>query len=72
MQSSLENFDKLPAVAAIRLPVVAALFSISPASVKRRVRDGTLPPPKKIGRLVTWNVGELRRALQKSEACHDR
>ncbi len=62
--NALKNFDALPDSAHVRQPVVEALFGISSATVWRRVRDSTLPAPKKFSaRITTWNVGELRRAL---------
>ena len=61
---ALRNFDTLPEAAYVRLPVVAALFACSPATVWRRTNAGTLPAPRKLSEGVTaWNVGELRKAL---------
>lgn len=58
------NFDSLPDAANVRLPVVAALFACSPATVWRRVKSGTLPAPRKLSEGVTaWRVAELRKAL---------
>ncbi len=60
----LANFDKLPDSAHVRLPIVAQLFSIGPATVWRWSKEGRLPAPKKLGPATTaWNVGELRRTL---------
>jgi predicted DNA-binding transcriptional regulator AlpA len=59
---SLINFDKLPATAFVRLPVVCALFAISAPTVWRRAKSGELPAPQKIGKRITaWQVGELRK-----------
>lgn len=60
---TLENFDRLPDSARVALPVVCALFSISPATAWRRVKSGLLPPTVKEGGSTRWVVGELRRAL---------
>jgi len=61
---ALRNFDTLPEAANVRLPVVAALFACSPATVWRRVKSGTLPAPRKLSEGVTaWRVAELRKAL---------
>ena len=58
---SLAQFDTLPASAHVRLPVVAALHGIGPATVWRWVKAGRLPAPVKLGPNVTaWRVGELR------------
>jgi predicted DNA-binding transcriptional regulator AlpA len=61
---ALRNFDSLPEAANVRLPVVAALFACSSATVWRRVKSGTLPAPRKLSEGVTaWRVAELRKAL---------
>lgn len=62
---TLHHFDRLPDSAHVRQRVVELLLACSGATVRRRARDGALPRPWKIGRIVAWNVGELRRALQK-------
>ncbi len=64
-REALRNFDALPDAAFVRLRTVAALFSISPATVWRRSASGDLPAPIRIGRRCTcWNVGALREALR--------
>ena len=69
MKTTFENFDALPDSAHVRLPVVVGLFACSAATVWRRVKDGHLPKPKKLSERVTaWQVGELRRALEKAGA----
>ena len=61
---ALKNFDSLPDAANVRLPVVEALFACSGPTVWRRVKDRSIPSPRKLSPRVTcWNVGELRRAL---------
>lgn len=60
----LVGFDQLPDAASVRLPVVQALFACSDETVRRRVKAGLIPAPRKLGpRITAWNVGELRRAL---------
>lgn len=62
--NALRHFDLLPDSAFIRLPVLIALFSISKASIWRRVSDGTLPKPIKLSmRTTVWRVGDIRNAL---------
>ena len=57
----LERFGSLPDEAHVRLPVVMALYACSAASVRRYVKTGKLPVPRKFGSRVTaWNVGDLR------------
>jgi len=61
---ALRNFDSLPDSAHVRLPVVQALFACSAATVWRRVKNHTLPAPRKLSeRVSAWQVLELRRAL---------
>lgn len=64
MKHPLTEFDTLPDAAHVRLPVVAALYACSEATVWRGVRSGRIPKPRKhFDRASAWNVGELRRAL---------
>ena len=63
----VELFDKQPDMARAALPVVCAIFSISPATVWRRVNSGLLPKPIKDGASTRWIVGDLRRALAGKE-----
>lgn len=61
---ALRNFDALPDSAFVRLPVVCALFSISPATAWRWVGSGILPIPRKLSPAISaWNVGQIRKAL---------
>lgn len=65
--SAVFEFDRLPADARVRQPVVECLFSCSAATVWRRVKRGTLVPPRRLGRINTWTVGEIRKALEAEE-----
>jgi len=60
---ALKNFDSLPDSANVRQPVLKGLLNCSDATVWRRVNDGVLPQPARLGRMTFWNVGELRKAL---------
>jgi predicted DNA-binding transcriptional regulator AlpA len=63
-QQALANFQSLPNEAQTRLPVVAALYGCSPATVWRRVKNGQIPKPRRVGaRTTCWQVGELRAHL---------
>lgn len=64
-RDALASFDTLPDSAFVRLPVVQALHGgVSDETIRRRVKSGELPQPKKFGpRLIVFNVGELRRAM---------
>lgn len=62
--SALTDFDNLPDAAFVRPPVVAALFSVSMATVWRWTKAGHIPAPVKLGPNSTgWRVGELRGAM---------
>ena len=64
MPASLQNFDKLPDSAHVRLPCVCALYGYSPATVWRKVKEKKMPAPKKPSeRIRGWQVGELRTDL---------
>ena len=65
---SLEAFDALPNAANVRLPVVAALFSVSVATVWRWCKAGHIPKPIRIGGVALWNVGALRAFLSTFKA----
>ena len=66
LQSALQNFDRLPDSAHVRLPVVKALYGCSAATVWRRVKDGGIPAPARLSaRISGWNVGQLRRSLSR-------
>ena len=60
-QKALEDFDRLPDAADVRLPVVAALHGISTVTVWRWSKDGRLPEPRRRGGITAWNDGALRR-----------
>lgn len=63
---ALKHFDSLPDSANVRQPVVEGLYGYSSATLWRRVKDGRLPCPRKLSdRVTVWNVGELRRALNR-------
>ena len=61
---ALRDFDQLPDSANVRLPVVAALYACSSATVWRGVKAGRIPTPRKLSpRTTCWLVRELRHAL---------
>lgn len=62
---ALRSFEELPNSAFARIPTVAALLGVSVPTIWRRVKDGSLPPTKKIGlRATGMNVGLVREHLQ--------
>ncbi len=63
-RSYAEGFDKLPDAALTDQRTVEAVLDISPTSVWRMVKAGTLPAPLNItARASRWRVGDLRRVL---------
>jgi predicted DNA-binding transcriptional regulator AlpA len=65
--TALARFKALPDEAYVRLPVVAALYGCSNATVWRRVKEGHIDAPRKLGaRTTCWNVGQLRKALEQA------
>lgn len=65
---ALLHFDTLPDSAFVSLPVVCGLLSCSAATVWRRVREGYLIAPHRLGKRTTrWRVGELRQNLANVE-----
>jgi predicted DNA-binding transcriptional regulator AlpA len=56
----IEKFDQLPDDAYVRLPVVAALLSVSTATVWRWSKAEHIPAPVHIQGVTFWSVGELR------------
>ncbi len=60
----LQQFDLLPDIANVRLPIVMALWGVSSATVWRNIKNGNIPKPRKLtSRTTVFNVGELRAAL---------
>ncbi|MET3229977.1 UNVERIFIED_ORG: excisionase family DNA binding protein [Burkholderia sp. 1263] len=62
---ALSRFADLPNDAHVETAIVESLLGLSRATIARRVNSGHLPAPKKFGRSVRFNVGDLRRALEK-------
>ncbi len=62
---ALAGFDLYPDSAYVRLPVVCALFQISPATAWRWSKSSRIPAPRRLSEGVTaWQVGEVRKALK--------
>ena len=60
---ALKTFDALPDSGWIDIRVVADLFDCSVRTIQRRVKEGLLPKPRKIGGTNRFNVGEIRKIL---------
>jgi len=68
ISDALRCFDQLPDSANVRQPVVEALYGCSGSTIRRRVQDGMIPPPRKLStRISAWNVGELRKAMASAQ-----
>ena len=63
-EETLKLIPSLPDSALIRLPVVASLFSCSSVTIWRGVKTGRFPPPRHVGRMTVWVLGEVRQKLQ--------
>ena len=64
MIDALAHFNDLPDCAYVRRPIVEALHSCTKSTIWRMVKNGTLPPPKRLSeRMVAWQVGELRASM---------
>jgi predicted DNA-binding transcriptional regulator AlpA len=62
---SLKYFDDLPSLAHVRQPTVEALFSCSASTLRRLVRNGSIPKPHKLSRRISvWRVDELRASIE--------
>jgi predicted DNA-binding transcriptional regulator AlpA len=60
----VKNWDDFPASKLVPLPVVCMMLDCSPATAWRRVRQGLLGTPLRIGKRSTrWTVGQIREAL---------
>lgn len=75
--AAVTAFDELPDSAMLRLSSIATdrgkvgLLPISPASVWRKVKNGTFPAPIKFGPKTTaWKVADLRSWLAQQEAAN--
>lgn len=59
--SGLE-FGKLPSEGFVSRKKVLEIFPFSKMTLDRRIKDGSFPSPKKIGKTIVWPV-EVIRAL---------
>jgi predicted DNA-binding transcriptional regulator AlpA len=55
----------------LSIPAAAALLGISVSSVWRRIKDGTLPPPIKLGGATRFSYDELVGAVDRAVARRD-
>jgi predicted DNA-binding transcriptional regulator AlpA len=57
--------------ALLDVKAVAALFQSSPATIWRRVNDGTMPRPVRIGGMTRWVRGEIDAVIDRAKAVRD-
>ena len=50
---------------------VAALFQSSPATIWRRVNDGTMPRPVRIGGMTRWARDEIDGVIDRAKLARD-
>jgi hypothetical protein len=60
--------NKLPPLEArkrIGVDQFAELLDISTVTLRRRIKAGAVPPPKRDGRLLKWEIQEIEKHLRK-------
>ncbi len=57
--------------ALLDVKAVAALFQSSPATIWRRVNDGTLPRPVRIGGMTRWARDEIDAVIENAKRTRD-
>ncbi len=60
-----------PAPALLDVKSVAALLQSSPATIWRRVNDGTLPRPVRIGGMTRWVRDEIDAVIDRAKRDRD-
>jgi predicted DNA-binding transcriptional regulator AlpA len=60
-----------PAPALLDVKSVAALLQSSPATIWRRVNDGTMPRPVRIGGMTRWARDEIDAVIDRAKAVRD-
>lgn len=60
------NFDLLPDSAFVPIDTVAALLSVSVATIRRRIADGQIPSPQGVLGLQRYQVCTIRNFILKS------
>jgi len=49
----------------------AAAYGCSVATIWRRVADGTIPQPVKIGGMTRWSAAEIATHIEDAKACRE-
>ena len=65
----MTTYNEGPALLDVK--AVAALFQSSPATIWRRVNDGTMPHPIRIGGMTRWARDEIDAVIERAKAVRD-
>ena len=66
----MTTYNETPVLLDVK--AVAALFQSSPATIWRRVNDGTLPRPVRIGGMTRWARDEIDAVIDRAKAARDK
>jgi excisionase family DNA binding protein len=66
VDSTLLNFDLLPDSAYVTIGTIAALLSVSDATIRRRIAEGSLPAPQDVLGMQRYQVGVVRNTILKA------
>ena len=65
----MTTYNEGPALLDVK--AVAALFQSSPATIWRRVNDGILPRPVRIGGMTRWARDEIDAVIDRAKRTRD-
>jgi len=65
----MKTHNEAPALLDVK--AVAAMFQASPATIWRRVNDGTMPCPVRIGGMTRWARDEIDAVIDSAKAARD-
>ena len=65
----MTTYNEAPVLLDVK--AVAALFQSSPATIWRRVNDGTIPRPVRIGGMTRWARDEIDAVIDRAKAVRD-
>ena len=67
MADNINPYGSLPDIGFIRQSqLIPSIFPFSPATLWRKVKDGTFPKPVKLGpRITAWKVEDIRDWIER-------
>ncbi len=65
----MTTYNEAPVLLDVK--AVAALFQSSPATIWRRVNDGTMPRPVRIGGMTRWARDEIDTMIDRAKRNRD-